>query len=72
MMSSERPALPFDAKKHDHSQCVADALRSAESLCERSGARLTSLRRRVLELVWTSHAPVGAYELLDRLSHERA
>lgn len=72
MMTSERLALPFDAEKHDHSQCVADALRSAESLCERRGARLTSLRRRVLELVWTSHAPVGAYALLDRLSHERA
>ena len=72
MMSSERPALPFDAERHDHSLCVADALRVAEALCERRGARLTSLRRRVLELVWTNHAPVGAYDLLDRLSHERA
>ncbi len=30
--------------------------------------RLTPLRRRVLELVWQSHAPVGAYDILRRLA----
>ncbi len=29
--------------------------------------RLTALRRRVLELVWRGHRPVGAYEILNRL-----
>lgn len=55
---------------HDHSHCVHDALATAERLCEQSGARLTPLRRRVLELVWGSHQPLGAYELLDRLTAE--
>ena len=49
---------------HDHRACVAGALDKAEALCRRRGARLTPLRRRVLELVWTGHAPVGAYEVL--------
>ncbi|MDF2446913.1 MAG: np20 [Moraxellaceae bacterium] len=55
---------------HDHSHCVHDALSAAERLCEKSGARLTPLRRRVLELVWDSHQPLGAYEILDRLTAE--
>lgn len=55
---------------HDHSHCVHDALAAAERLCHASGARLTPLRRRVLELVWVSHRPLGAYELLDRLTAE--
>ena len=33
--------------------------------------KLTPLRRRVLELIWQSHAPVGAYFLLERLAAER-
>lgn len=55
---------------HDHSHCVHDALATADRLCSESGARLTPLRRRVLELVWASHRPLGAYELLDRLIAE--
>lgn len=55
---------------HDHSQCVRQALDAADGLCERRGARLTPLRRRVLELVWASHKPLGAYELLDQLARE--
>lgn len=55
---------------HDHSHCVHDALATADRLCAESGARLTPLRRRVLELVWGSHRPLGAYELLDQLTAE--
>ena len=55
------------ATLHDHAHCVSDALERAESLCAGRGARLTALRRRVLELVWASHRPRGAYDLLDEL-----
>lgn len=55
---------------HDHHQCVADALAAAEQVCERAGARLTVLRKRVLELVWQSHQPMGAYDLLETLARE--
>jgi Fur family zinc uptake transcriptional regulator len=55
---------------HDHLTCIADALSRAEALCRERGARMTALRRRILELVWASHSPIGAYAILDRLRAE--
>jgi len=55
---------------HDHRHCVEDALAAAEKLCAEKELRFTPLRRRVLELVWSSHKPVGAYALLDELRNE--
>jgi Fur family zinc uptake transcriptional regulator len=71
---SDDEAAPAFAEAHDHRACVASALASAERLCTRHGVRLTPIRRRVFELVWSSHAPIGAYDLLRLLSqeHERA
>ncbi|WP_448203433.1 Fur family transcriptional regulator [Azospirillum sp. sgz302134] len=62
-------AAPSPAN-HDHTHCIADALTRADALCAERGARLTALRRRVLELVWTSHRPRGAYAILDDLSQQ--
>ncbi|CAA7626171.1 Fur family transcriptional regulator [Magnetospirillum sp. SS-4] len=62
--------MTFPAPHHDHAACVAQALAAAEAECKRRGARLTDIRRRVLELVWESHQPVGAYALLDILGRE--
>ncbi|MBI1208873.1 MAG: transcriptional repressor [Azospirillum sp.] len=59
-----------DTARHNHSHCVDEALARAESLCTTRGARLTTLRRRVLELVWTSHKPRGAYAILEDLSQQ--
>jgi Fur family zinc uptake transcriptional regulator len=53
--------------RHDHRACVASALAAAAELCEARGEKLTELRRRVLELVWAGHKPVGAYQILDAL-----
>jgi Fur family zinc uptake transcriptional regulator len=61
----------FPPHEHDHDSCVADALSVAEIVCTQRGARLTDLRRRVLSLVWESHAPIGAYEIIDKLSRAR-
>lgn len=52
---------------HDHTRCIDDALDAAAEICARRGARLTPLRRRVLELVWAGHRAVKAYDLLARL-----
>jgi hypoxanthine phosphoribosyltransferase len=41
---------PLACLPHDHSRCVADALAEAEALCAKQGTRLTTLRKRVLEL----------------------
>jgi Fur family zinc uptake transcriptional regulator len=56
---------------HDHDHCLSDALGEAETLCAERGARLTTIRRRVLEIIWQSHAPIGAYDILDALRKER-
>jgi len=55
-------------KKHRHSNCVKSALDRAESICEQKKLRLTDIRKRVLELVWQSHKPIKAYDLLAQLS----
>jgi Fur family zinc uptake transcriptional regulator len=64
------PADGFPATGHDHRVCIRSALSDAEALCRRQGLRLTRTRRRVLELIWQSHRPSGAYELLEQLAAE--
>lgn len=60
----------FPSPAHNHESCVANAMATAEELCRQRGLRFTTLRRRVLMLVWDSHKPVGAYDILDSLSAE--
>ncbi|PTQ91385.1 transcriptional repressor [Agitococcus lubricus] len=55
---------------HQHEQCIHSALEAAERLCADRNVRLTAIRKRVLELVWASHQPLGAYAILDRLTEE--
>lgn len=55
---------------HDHSHCIDTALQSAVALCQQKGMRLTPIRKRVFELVWQSHKPMGAYDLLPTLADE--
>jgi Fur family transcriptional regulator, zinc uptake regulator len=69
-MSAHTHASTAAAAPHDHAHCVADALTRADALCAERGARLTILRRRVLELVWSSHRPRGAYAILEDLSQQ--
>ncbi|MBM95114.1 MAG: Fur family transcriptional regulator [Oceanospirillaceae bacterium] len=57
-------------RPHDHSTCIDNAMEQAKAVCEQNGARLTKVRQRVLELVWSSHKPVGAYDLLPLLANE--
>ena len=61
----------FASVDHDHHLCVDDALTAADTLCAARGVRLTTLRRRVLELVWDNHKPVGAYAILEQLQTDR-
>lgn len=58
----------FPSPSHDHKQCVAKAMAAAEATCLRQGGQLTDLRREVLAIVWESHVPVGAYEILSALT----
>jgi Fur family zinc uptake transcriptional regulator len=58
----------FPREEHDHAHCVAEAIATAAQICRERGLRFTEQRRRVLELVWNSHKPVGAYDILDSLN----
>lgn len=60
------PDLAFST--HDHSHCSGDALTRAEALLAASGARLTPVRRRTLEILLESHHALGAYDVLQRLA----
>ena len=62
--------MVFLSEEHDHAHCVDEALAQAEQICTERGARLTQLRRQVLRIVWASHRPIGAYDVLQRLTHE--
>jgi Fur family zinc uptake transcriptional regulator len=53
--------------KHDHQRCMSRALRTAEKVCKERNLQLTAIRRRVLELIWARHAPIGAYDILAAL-----
>lgn len=44
-----------------------DALARAEALCRARGARLTPIRRRVLEALYATHRPLGAYDIAEAL-----
>jgi len=61
---------PLPYRKHDHGHCVEHAIADARAICKRTGARLTPIRERVLELIWQSHQPLGAYDVLAALTRE--
>ena len=55
---------------HDHGDCARRALADADARLRDSGARLTPVRRRTLEILLEAHRAMGAYEVLDRLADE--
>lgn len=61
-------ALPY--RPHNHDACVSHALADARTICLQRSARLTPTRERVLELIWQSHKPLGAYDVLAQLAED--
>jgi len=64
------PPACFHCQKDDHQRCIAEALTRAERLCKERKLRFTAIRRRVLELVWSRHQPIGAYEVLELMQQD--
>lgn len=62
---------PHTHGAHDHGACVDRALAAAVDVCSSRELKLTPVRRRVLEIVWRAHEPIGAYEILAELAKER-
>ena len=69
-MPTAQVLSPFPLEDHSHTECQRAALVQAQCACEQKGVRLTPLRQRVLELVWNSHEPVKAYDILAKLVDE--
>jgi len=61
------PRAIFPAPDHDHDRCTSAAISYAEAQCAARAQRLTPMRRQVLEALLESHAPLGAYEIIERL-----
>lgn len=55
---------------HDHDLCIEEAIQNAELICKKKGLRFTKIRKKVLELIWVSHKPLGAYDVLNALRSE--
>ena len=60
----------FVNPEHDHQQCVTSALAKAEQICLEQGQRFTTIRRKVFELIWQQHKPIGAYQILEELQQQ--
>ncbi|USA41750.1 transcriptional repressor [Spongiibacter taiwanensis] len=57
---------------HNHQRCVDSAMATARQICQRRDSRLTPIRETVLAIVWSSHKPIGAYGILERLAEGQA
>lgn len=55
------------AHVHNRARSAPEALAEAERLCRARGVRLTPIRRAVLEALYATHRPVGAYDLIEML-----
>lgn len=55
-----------------HKHCIADALSKGEKICVENGLKFTPIRRKVLELVWESHKPAKAYDILRKLAKDKS
>ena len=53
---------------HDHQHCAADVIAHAEKICASRSQKLTPMRRKVLEVLASSHKPLGAYEIIDAVA----
>lgn len=53
---------------HDHQRCISAALNRAEELCANKNVRLTRIRKAVLQAIWQSHQPLGAYAIAENLN----
>jgi Fur family zinc uptake transcriptional regulator len=65
--SDTAPGTALAFCEHDHDRCSGGLMARADALAEERGARLTPVRRRVLEILLEEHRALGAYEVLERL-----
>ncbi len=72
MASTDHHPRPEGACAHaaHQSERAKGALAKAEAACRTRGARLTPMRREVLEALYATHRPLGAYDLAEVLAQK--
>jgi Fur family transcriptional regulator, zinc uptake regulator len=72
MTASDHPRGPEGPCAHaaHQSERAGSALASAEAACRSRGARLTAMRREVLEALYATHRPLGAYDIAELLAQK--
>lgn len=56
------------AHEAEHAARASEAMAEAQSYCDENGLRLTPIRRDVLGALYSTHRPMSAYEIIDRLA----
>ena len=74
-VNQKTPNMPVSTKPrafahHDHEACATSALDSARRACLARDLKLTPVREKVLNILLESHAALGAYDILEKLSLE--
>ena len=60
--------IQFPSRNHNHRSCVKRLLADAEKECRRQKLRFTLHRREVLQIIASSHRPLGAYDILEQMN----
>ena len=50
-----------------HDNCIDNALKKAEAICLEHKLQFTQLRKNIFKLIWESHIPLKAYDIIERL-----
>lgn len=52
---------------HQHTECLENAVKQAETACAKRDLRFTDIRRKVLAIIWQSHKAISAAEVRRQL-----
>ena len=55
---------------NNHHKCIDSALKNAEKICADKKLQFTPIRKTVFKLIWQSHSPLKAYDILEELQKE--
>jgi Fur family zinc uptake transcriptional regulator len=54
----------------NHQICIDDALKTAEDICLSKAILFTPQRKSIFKLIWNSHKPMKAYDILSQFQKE--
>lgn len=54
----------------NHHRCIESALELTEKVCKKNNLNFTSQRKSVFKLIWDSHVPIKAYDILSQFQKE--